>query len=295
MNAFREVTVREPAELLKFLLGEWSGVRRKVVQEWLKFRQVTVNGEAVTQFNHPLIRGDVVAVRREPAAAKPTGRLGSGMRIRFEDDHLIVVEKPSGLLSMASERERNRTAYAQLVTHVRRGNPRSRERIFIVHRLDKETSGLMVFARSEAAKRQLQGDWEKTTKRYLAVIEGRLPASKGRFESLLDESDPLRVKVSAVPGSNSRPARTDYRVVREGGRCSLVELTLLTGRRHQIRVQLAAAGCPIVGDDRYGATSNPAGRMVLHSAFLEFVHPNDRRIMTFESALPRELTIFDRW
>ena len=294
MKPFREVTVGESAELLPFLLTNWSGVKRKTVQGWLKFRQVTVNGDAVTRFNHRLVPGDIVGVAREPVARKG-GRLGTGLRIRYEDEHVIVIEKPSGLLSMASERERDRTAFAQLMRHVRQGDPRSRERVFIVHRLDKETSGLMIFARSETAKRRLQDNWDATTKRYLALVEGRLAHREGCFESHLDESDPLRVKSFPNARPRTRPARTEYRVLRETTRCSLVELTLVTGRRHQIRVHVAGAGCPIVGDVRYGARGNPAGRLGLHAAFLELKHPLNDTPLSFESPLPRELAIFDRW
>lgn len=286
--------MERPTELLGFLRAAWPDVKRKTLQNWLKFRRVTVNGRAVTQFNHPLQAGDVVALGGE-TVAEPGSRLGSGIRIRFEDEHLIVIEKPSGLLSMASERERDRTAFAQLMKHVRRGNPRSRERVFIVHRLDKETSGLMVFARSESVKAQLQSHWGETTKRYLAVTEGRPSKPAGRFESHLDESDPLRVKSLEQAGAKSRHAVTDYRLVRAGARCALIELTLVTGRRHQIRVQLAGAGCPIVGDQRYGARTDPAGRLGLHSFQLKFQHPVTGEPKSFESAPPRELSGFEGW
>lgn len=294
MSASQQVTVQQPAELLKFLLATWPEAKRKTLQNWLKFRQVSVNGEAVTRFNHPLSRGDIVAIGKSAPSA-PAGKIGAGIRIRHEDGHLIVIEKPSGLLSMASERERDRTAYAQLMHHARRGDPKSRERVFIVHRLDKETSGLMVFARSEEAKRFLQDHWDQTKKRYLAVTTGRPRAESGRYETHLDESDPLRVRSLPKPGNKTRHAVTEYRVIQSCERHSLVELTLVTGRRHQIRVHLAGDGCPIIGDERYGNGSNPAGRLGLHSASLEFRHPVTKQQLRFESPLPPELAKFDRW
>lgn len=288
MNPFRETKVGHPAALLQFLQEHWSDLRRKTLQEWLRHRRVTVNGELVTRYNHPLRVGDTVAIGRE-AATPGRARLGSGLRICLEDEHLIVIDKPAGLLSMASERERDRTAFAQLMNHVRRGNPRSRARVFIVHRLDKETSGLMVFARTESAKQTLQEGWQQVTKRYLAIVEGRLPCAAGRIESHLDESDPFRVRSLERASAGTRPATTEYRVLREGSRSSLVALTLVTGRRHQIRAHLAGLGCPIQGDPRYGAATNPARRLALHAAELVIPHPVDGRILRFESPLPSEL------
>jgi 23S rRNA pseudouridine1911/1915/1917 synthase len=254
---------------------------------WLKHRTVLVNGAADTRFDRPLIVGDVV--RHSARGHAPAGtRVGSHMKIRHEDDAVIVIEKPSGLLSIASEGERERSAYFQLTEHVRGGNPRSRAHIWIVHRLDRDTSGLMVFARTAEAQDTLQAGWESVEKKYYAIVEGRPPAARGTFQSHLDERDPLRVQ-SAPRGPHTREAITHYRLMKSVGDRSLLELILVTGRRHQIRVHLGDAGCPVVGDKRYGAKTDPVRRVALHSWMLRFRHPVTNQVMALECSLPREL------
>jgi 23S rRNA pseudouridine1911/1915/1917 synthase len=280
-------TVKEPAELLSFLFSAWPDEKKKQVRTWLKFQRVMVNGRAISQFNHPLVRGDVVAIREDRFAA-PRTVLRSGLRILFEDADVIVIDKPEGLLSIASEAEPERTAYFQLTEYLRHGNPRSRERVWIVHRLDRETSGLMVFAKTPQAKDTLQEGWDAAEKRYEAVVEGRLPAAAGVLKSDLDERNPHKV-FSAPRSEYTRHAVTHYRVVARGTSRSLVELRLETGRRHQIRVQLSDAGCPIIGDKKYRAKSDPAKRLGLHSCGLVFPHPVTGERMAFTSPLPKEL------
>jgi 23S rRNA pseudouridine1911/1915/1917 synthase len=288
----RPITVREPSPLLATLFDEWPQEKKKQIRTWLKFQAVTVNGRPVSQFDHPLKKGDVVAVRTDRFAV-PKTKLGGGMKVFFEDAHLIVIDKPSGLLSIASEAEPEKTAYFQLTEYLRLGNPRAKERVWIVHRLDRETSGLMVFAKTPLVKETLQKSWDTFEKRYEAVVEGRLPGESGTFESDLDESNPYRVH-SAKRSDLTRHAVTHWRVLAKSTWRSLVELTLETGRRHQIRVQLADAGCPIVGDEKYGAKSDPAGRLGLHSCMLKFSHPVTREEMRFESPLPKDLAALVR-
>jgi 23S rRNA pseudouridine1911/1915/1917 synthase len=281
-------TVEKPAELLAYLFATWPEVKRKQVRTWLKFQAVTVNGRAITQFNHPLLPGDVVAIRTDRFAI-PKTMLAAGIKVYFEDPAIIVIDKPENLLSIASEAEQEKTAYFQLTDYVRRGNPLARDRVWIVHRLDRETSGLMVFAKTERAKEALQSNWEKAEKRYEAVVEGRLRGDHGVFESDLDETNPFKV-FSAPPSAVTRHAVTHYRVLARREWRTLVELTLDTGRRHQIRVQLADAGCPIVGDKKYGAKSDPVERLGLHACALRFPHPETGKDLRFDSPLPRELS-----
>ena len=280
-------TVEKPAELLPFLFASWPEEKRKQVRTWLKFQAVTVNGRPVSQFNHPLQPGDVVAIRSDRFAV-PKTVLPSGIKVCFEDAAIIVIDKPENLLSIATEAEQEKTAYFQLNEYLRRGNDQARDRVWIVHRLDRETSGLMVFAKTEQAKSFLQTGWDKAVKRYEAVVEGRLPDDAGTFVSDLDETNPLRV-YSAPPGERTRHAVTHYRVLARREWRTLVELTLETGRRHQLRVQLADAGCPIIGDKKYGAKSDPVKRLGLHACALRFPHPDTQREMSFESPMPKEL------
>jgi 23S rRNA pseudouridine1911/1915/1917 synthase len=279
--------VSKPSELLAFLFEAWPETKKKQVRAWLKFGSVAVNGRVVTQFDHALKPGDEVLIRPKGLAA-PETKLANGIRIRHEDADILVIEKPAGLLSIASASEEEKTVYAFLTNHVRQGNPRGRERVWIVHRLDRETSGVMILAKNEAAKIALQKDWDAVEKKYLAVVEGAPPAEAGKFDSHLDESNPLKV-YPAEEGPETRHAITRFRVTKKGRNTTLVELTLETGRRHQIRVQLAQAGCPIVGDKKYGAETNSIKRIALHATSLRFLHPVTRKELRFDSPLPGDL------
>ena len=280
-------TVAAPAELLAYLFSIWPEVKKKQVKMWLKYQAIMVNGRPVTQFNQPLHPGDVVAVRTDRFAT-PKTVLPGGMNVFFEDAALIVINKPADLLSIASEAEPEKTAYFKLTEYLRGNDERGRERVWIVHRLDRETSGLMVFAKTAEVKATLQAGWDQFEKRYEAVVEGRLPQAEGTFESDLDESNPFRVRI-VPPSALTRHAITHYKVLSHKRGRTLVALTLETGRRHQIRVQLAAAGCPIIGDEKYGSKSNPAKRLGLHACGLRFPHPKTGEELRFESPLPREL------
>jgi 23S rRNA pseudouridine1911/1915/1917 synthase len=279
--------VEAPSPLLTFLFATSPETKKKQVREWLKFGAIAVNERIVTQFDHPLQPGDRVTIHRRGMAA-PETKITGGIRIRHEDADILVIEKPAGLLSIASAAEDEKTAYALLTQHVRHGNPRGRERVWIVHRLDRETSGVMVFAKTEAAKIALQKGWDAAEKKYFAVVEGAPPQDTGTLESWLDESNPLKVYVGGN-GPQMRHATTRYRVAKKGKEVTLLEVTLETGRRHQIRVQLAHAGCPIVGDKKYGAQTNPIKRVALHACSLKFPHPTTNKPLRFESPLPGDM------
>lgn len=211
---------------------------------------------------------------KNPDIKKPkrSRQLPLGLEIIYEDRDLIVVDKPGGLLSMASERERVRTAYYAMTDYVRKGSSKSRNRIFIVHRLDRETSGVLLFAKNEEAKRRLQDSWDDTRKIYLAVVHGRTPAAADSIVSYLAENDALRV-YSTSDQEQGRYARTDYRVLKKTAAFSLLEILLQTGRKNQIRVHCAEQGFPIVGDKKYGRENDVHSRLALHAYTIEFLHP----------------------
>jgi 23S rRNA pseudouridine1911/1915/1917 synthase len=279
--------VEQPVELLTFLFACRPEVKRTKIRQWLKYGAVQVNGRSITRSNHRLQTGDLVSIHPKDNV-RAENLLPQGMKVLFEDASLIVIEKPENLLSMANATERDRTAYAFLTDYVRRGNPRSPSRVWIVHRLDRETSGLMVFAKTEVAKRELQAHWHNTEKRYFAVVEGSLPADHGVLKSHLDESGPFKV-YSAPPSERTRHAVTHYRVMKRVASRSLVELSPETGRRNQIRVQLADEECPVIGDRKYAARTDPARRLGLHASFLQFKHPLSGELLRFESHLPQDL------
>ncbi len=221
-----------------------------------------------------------------PPSSRPGARhLPPGLIIIHEDRDILVVDKPAGMLTMATDTEKTRTAYFALTDYVRKGNPKSRHRIFIVHRLDRETSGLVIFAKTEDAKRALQDGWRETTKQYLAVIHGRMDKPAGTVISHLVESGVHKV-YSTRDASVGKLAQTAWRVVREKGEFSLLELALLTGRKHQIRVQMADLGHPVVGDKKYGQKGDAFPRLALHSQSLTFAHPFSGQVMTLTAPVP---------
>ncbi len=278
-------TVSESTTLLPYLFAKWPEVKKVKVRQWLKFGSVQVNGRSVTQFNHALKAGDVIEIISQKPVYRQT-ELPSGLRIVHEDDEIIVLEKPAGWLTIAKDNGKGRNVYAVLTDYVRSAN--SKLKVWIVHRLDRDTSGLIVFAKTEEAKHALQGQWGEFEKKYFAIVEGAPPAVSGTLRSYLDESNPLRV-FSAAQSEDTREAITHYQVIKSSSSLALLELTLETGRRHQIRVQLADARCPVVGDERYGAKTNPAERLALHACLLSFQHPVTGEEMHFESKLPAEL------
>lgn len=281
-------TVPEAQALLPYLFAAWPEAKRTTVKQWLKHGGVYVNDTVVTRHDHALQAGDRVSIR-PTKAPPPTPDLPDGMRVLYEDADLVVIHKPVNLLTIATEKEQDRTAYIAMTLYVRDRARTGMARIWVVHRLDRETSGVLLFAKSEEAKETLQAGWQDVEKRYLALVEGKPPANIGTLRAHVDESQPHRVFTRPSAGPGTREAVTHYRVLRQGMGRTLVELTLETGRRHQIRVQLAEAGCPIVGDKKYGAQSNPARRVALHSARLKIQHPTTGKEMIFESHLPPEL------
>lgn len=208
-----------------------------------------------------------------------------GLTLLYEDRDVLVIDKPAGLLTMGTERDKTRTAHALLNDYVRKGDPRSRQRIFIVHRLDRDTSGVLLFARSEEAKLFLQQHWEETQKRYLAVVHGTLDDKEGTITSYLAENSAQNVYATADPGQG-KLARTAYRVLRETRGVSLLEIELLTGRKHQIRVHFAGQGHPVVGDSKYGRGDDGSRHLLLHSRSIEFTHPFSGARLSFTAPAP---------
>ena len=278
--------VAEPSGLLPFLFESWPDQKRTRIKQCLKYGSVKVNGVSVTRHDHPLQAGDTVAIDVTGDARNPPPPLPSGIKIVHEDEAILVVHKGPGWLSVARDSGKGKTVYEELTKHVRHADPR--HRIWIVHRLDQETSGLMVFAKTEEAKQELQESWGDFEKVYQAVVEGVIKRDAGTMRSYLDESNPMRVR-TVRQATEGREAITHFRVVRRGAGRTWVELTLETGRRHQIRVQLADMGHPVVGDERYDAKTDPARRLGLHANRLTFFHPKTGESMTFTLPMPPEL------
>ncbi len=208
-----------------------------------------------------------------------------GMNILHEDIDIIVIDKSSGLLTVKANYEKERTAHHILTNYVRKGDTRSRKQIFVVHRLDRETSGVVVFAKSYKAKEALKQQWPTVEKKYLAVVHGTLPEKEGTITSYLRENDDYEVSSVKDPNKGEL-AITKYKVLQGNGRFSLLEIDLVTGKKNQIRVHLSEKGHPVVNDDKYGRGRKVMGRLALHSHSLSFNHPYSGKRMTFQAKTP---------
>ncbi|MFC0186130.1 23S rRNA pseudouridine1911/1915/1917 synthase [Pseudarcicella hirudinis] len=281
--------VTQEAELMKFLIEQMPNKSRNNIKSFLRDKQILVEGQVVTQFNHILKTGEKVEVRKTKAAPEQKYR---GLTIIFEDKDLIIIEKQEGMLSIATLHEKNQTAYSILSAHVKKQDPGNR--IFVVHRLDRETSGLMMFAKSEKIQKLLQESWTATImeRTYLAVIEGTPEEKEGTITSYLQESKALVVYSSPNP-NHGQYAVTHYDTLKQNQNFTLLKVNLETGRKNQIRVHMKDLGHSIVGDSKYGATVDPIGRLGLHAWVLSFTHPVSREKLHFETAIPKKfLSLF---
>jgi tRNA pseudouridine32 synthase/23S rRNA pseudouridine746 synthase/23S rRNA pseudouridine1911/1915/1917 synthase len=208
-----------------------------------------------------------------------------GLVMLHEDRDILVVDKPAGLLTMGTDSDKTRTAYFILTDYVRKGYSKSRNRIFIVHRLDRETSGILIFAKNIEAKLWLQDQWKETKKKYLAVVHGQCDKEAETITTYLAENE-AHIVYSTSNAAKGRLARTAYRVLKQTRDFALLEVDLLTGRKHQIRVHLAGIGHPVVGDRKYGKRDGGHARLALHAKSISFKHPFSGERLTFETAVP---------
>mgnify|MGYP001822065234 CR=1 FL=1 len=215
------------------------------------------------------------------------------LNIVFIDQDLVVINKPAGLLTIATDKEKRKTAYSMLSNYVKTEDPNNK--IFIIHRLDRETSGLLMFARSEKIKRKIQETWNTTISQrtYIGVVEGAVKKSQDTITSWLTESKAFIV-YSSQNNKLGKKAVTHYRKIQGNSSMSLLQINLETGRKHQIRVHMQDIQHPIIGDKKYGATLNPLGRMGLHAQVLAFTHPTSGEPCRFETGIPKKfLRLFE--
>ena len=208
-----------------------------------------------------------------------------GLTILYEDQDILVVSKTNGLLTVSTDREKDKTAHFLLNDYVKKGNARSKNRVFIVHRLDRDTSGILVVAKNEKVKRYLQDKWGAFNKTYFAVVHGKLQEKKGVITSYLVENKAHRM-YSVKDTEKGKFSKTGYKVVKESSKFSLLEIYLFTGRKNQIRIHLSEKGHPVVGDKKYGQMDKRIKRLALHAASLTLSHPFTKEKMIFETEPP---------
>ena len=288
--------VAEGGQLMDFLMAKMGGMARSSVKQLLGQRRVKVGNAIQTRHDYLLKAGDIVTVSSGRGNSQLTH---PKLRIVYEDDDLIVVNKQPGLLTVAATPGSSETtAYSILRAYVKKQNARAG--IYVVHRLDRETSGLLVFARSEELQHYMRQYWRElvTERTYIALAEGVLSPREGKITTWLTEDKRNAVVYSSPVDDGGDIAITNYKTLRVSGQnsefssqiYSLVELHLETGRTNQIRVHLASKGCPVVGDRKYGHgnESSPIDRLCLHAKVLAFIHPVTEKTVRFESPVPKE-------
>lgn len=274
-------TSGQPIPLLEFLRSNLPQLSRTAVKALLKYDQIRLEGTVTNQFDIPVAPGQTISIN----FSRPWQTLSNPrLRIVYEDDDIIVVNKGYGLLSVGTDNKKEGTAYSILRDYLKRLNPANK--LFIVHRLDQHTSGLMLFAKSIKAKEAMQHNWNNMVldRRYAAIVEGcPEPAEGVRRSRLLENAQHLMYSTDDPKGLE---AVTRYKVLKSRNGYSLVDVSLDTGRKNQIRVHMHDMGTPIAGDRRYGAKTSPIHRLALHARTLRFVHPMTHKDMNFSIPLP---------
>jgi len=285
----KEYNVTEETTLLPFLIKTLSGLSRTEIKSMLKYKHIALKGSAVTQFDTPLVPGDIVEVNFGRSFYKFNH---PQIKVLYEDKWMIVIEKASGLLSVANDTAREKNAFHIVRDYVRHDNPDAE--LYVCHRLDQYTSGILMFSKDEDMMHELRANWDYYVKerRYVCVTENVPLRKEDTIESLLTQNDRMQV-FSTSDEEKGRLAVTHYKVLQSRGRYALVDVEIFTGKKNQIRVHMSEMGCPIAGDMKYGAETNPVRRLMLHNYRLSFIHPVSGELMRFTLPTPavfRKLT-----
>ncbi|MCB9799296.1 MAG: RluA family pseudouridine synthase [Candidatus Omnitrophica bacterium] len=282
--------VKEKSTLGEYLTLQLKDLKRTKIKQMLKFGSVRVNGSVVTLFGHGLNPGDKIDFLSKKEVELAELKETQPFEIIYEDSKIIVVEKPAGLLTIATEHEQEETLYSKLNFYMRTKTSDGRSHVYIVHRLDYDTSGFIVFAKTKDAQETLQEQWKDAVKAYCAVVEGVPSRKEGVLESYLVEDKFKRVYSTRRDHKDAKQAVTRYSMIGADSRYALLEVELETGRKNQIRVQLADMGHPITGDAKYGAKTDPIKRLALHAGVLSILHPETGKRLTFGPKVPEEFT-----
>ena len=285
----RQITVDKNVELLVFLLETLKGQSRNSVKSLLSSHRISVNGAPTSQFNFQLVKGDVVIITKEPIKRK----IRSNLPIIFENSEIIVINKPSGLLSVPSDKEKGSTAYRMVSDYVQQKDKHNR--IYITHRLDEDTSGVLMFSKNPKICDAFQDKWNDIVKKrgYYAIVEGEMEEPKGTIKTRLVKNA-QNLMYSTKKKGEGQLAITHYEVIKTNGEYSLLDVNIDTGRKNQIRVHLGEKGHHVIGDDKYGEPANPLKRLGLHAYELTFTHPITGKLMTFTAPIPKEFeTLFN--
>ena len=281
-------TIEEPGQLLPFMMQVLAPRSRSEIKSYLVHSQVQHNGQTTTQFDEQLQVGDEVVINFTRPFASLNHRM---VKLIYEDPDLVVIEKQSGLLTVpAGPNHREKTAQKIVDEYVYAQDGRSHA--YVCHRLDQYTSGILIFAKNSQVQQMLRDSWSTyvVERRYMAVCEGAPEQPEGEVRSYLAENAAMKVYSTDDP-AKGKLSVTRYKVLKTVGDYSQIDIQILTGRKNQIRVHMSDLGCPVVGDKKYGAQSNPCGRLMLHNYVLQFIHPVTKENLRFELPLPKNFQI----
>ena len=284
-----EISIDKESILLDELALQFKNTSKNKLRKMLTEGRISVNGKIEHRAKRELIKGDLVKILDKATSKEitpPPQQKITNLEIIFEDDDILVVEKPAGLLSVATNKMESDTLHSRCLDYIR--TKHHSNWCYIVHRLDRETSGIMIFALSKQNKEYLQEQFAERSiyRTYFALVEGKLPRKHGTEIEWLLEDKNLRVKKVKPNTKSSKEAITHWEVVKENQSTSLVRIAIDTGRRHQIRMAMKSLGSPVVGDDLHGAKTDPMGRICLHASSLEFLHPQTDEPVRFETRVP---------
>ena len=284
-NSIKEFKVHGECELLEFLFSKFPKLSRNAVKSILSGHYVSVNGAPVSQYNLKLSKDDVVIVSKQRISRKNR----QDLPVIFENEEFIVINKPSGLLTIPSDYEKGRTAYRMVNDYVQQKDKHNR--VFVVHRLDEDTSGVLMFAKNPKIKDILQKNWNDIVleRGYYAIVEGRMPKQQDTLVNYLAENS-LNLMYVTSDKIKGKKCLTQYKVLKSNEKYSLLNVNIDTGRKNQIRVQLGHIGHHVIGDDKYGEPSDPIKRLGLHAYKLKFVHPITKKIVEFKTEIPKEFS-----
>ncbi len=275
-------TITEENELLKFMIAQFPHKKRPILKSILSGGQIKINNQPTTQFNHLLKKGDEVTINWTKPAKKV--KL-SHLNIIFEDEYLVVIEKAEGLLSVASLKEKKKTAIQILKDHIESVDPKAK--VHVVHRLEREVSGILIFAKTSEVQKKLQDSWEEyiIDRKYIGVVEGKVKKEKDTLKNYLMSNKNNQVFVVDSP-EGATETITHFKVVKQSNAFSMLEFTLESGFKNQIRVQMQHYGHPITGDKKYKSRKNPLARVALHASMIEMIHPITGKNLKFELVAP---------
>ncbi len=283
--------IKNDCTLDDFFDRQMSGKSKAARKRLLSHGCIRVGDRVLRRLDDIILAGSTLTIEQKP---EPQFIMPAGLQIVYEDDWLIVVNKASGLLTIATETEKEHTAYAYLSAYLKFYNRSSK--IFIVHRIDRFTSGLLIFAKSEMIQHALRDNWDDVvlSRRYVAIVEGHLERAQGTITTWINENPKNYQMYVCRPGMGKK-AVTHYKLLDQRTDMSLIELNLETGRKNQIRVHMGYIGHKIVGDRRYGSLYDPIGRLCLHAMQIEFIHPMTGHVLNFETRIPPEfLSLFKK-